>query len=191
MKWLRNGGHPIKGDPSKSHAGLKLCANISGTWLACFLSTSVNLFQESPWHTDIESNRVQSTKSGFDTLCCGFCILLCFCSHLISPFKSIRNGLNLNVYNGDQHFSTIFWWLPIVPPCGNFENTERKEKTMTQATHTRIKTKTKVIVERFEGNVLVVKNLKGKILGSYDRTSMDKFNDRYKTLAKTGDAGRG
>jgi len=62
---------------------------------------------------------------------------------------------------------------------------------MTKPTHIRIKTQTKVMVERFEGNVLVVKNMQGKILGSYDRTAMDKFNDRYKTLAKTGDAGRG
>lgn len=62
---------------------------------------------------------------------------------------------------------------------------------MAKATHIRKKTKTKVVVERFEGGVLVVKSMAGKILGSYDHKSMAKFNDRYTTLAKTGDAGRG
>jgi len=136
MKWLRkNGGHPIKGDPPKSHTGLKLCADISRTRQVGFLSPCVNLFQKSPWHTDIESNRVQSTNSGFDTLCCSCCglhILLCFCSHLIFPLSNGSNGLNINVYNRDQHFSTIFWWLPMVPPCGNFENTERKVRNYDQ-----------------------------------------------------------
>lgn len=61
---------------------------------------------------------------------------------------------------------------------------------MGKATHIRIKTKTKVVVERFEGNVLVVKNMKGKILGSYDRGTMSKFTERYKSMRAKGDAGR-
>jgi len=50
-------------------------------------------------------------------------------------------------------------------------------------THVRIKTETKVNVERYEGGVLVVRNLKGKILGSYEREQMKKFHERYRSLA--------
>ena len=51
------------------------------------------------------------------------------------------------------------------------------------ATHIRLKTKKKVIVERYEGNILVVKSLKGKVIASYTRESMQLFNKRYKSLA--------
>jgi len=61
---------------------------------------------------------------------------------------------------------------------------------MGKATHIRIKTKTKVVVDRFEGGVLVVKNLKGKILGSYEQKDMPTFTKRYKSLRAKGDAGR-
>lgn len=49
-------------------------------------------------------------------------------------------------------------------------------------THIRLKTGQKVNVTRHQGNVLVVKNMKGKVLGSYDPATMDKFSKRYKSL---------
>ncbi len=61
---------------------------------------------------------------------------------------------------------------------------------MGKPTHMRRRTKTKVTVERFEGGIIVVKNMKGKVLSSYDRESMAKFYSRYKSLVARGDAGR-
>ena len=52
-----------------------------------------------------------------------------------------------------------------------------------KATHVRIATKTKVSVERHEGHILVVRNMKGKILGSYTKAEMKTFNERYSSLA--------
>lgn len=49
-------------------------------------------------------------------------------------------------------------------------------------THIRLKTGQKVFVTRHMGNVLVVKNLKGKVLGSYEPATMGTFNKRYKSL---------
>ena len=51
-----------------------------------------------------------------------------------------------------------------------------------QATHMRIKNKVKVNVERFEGGTLVVKNMRGKVLGSYGPKEMKKFQQRYDSL---------
>jgi len=54
------------------------------------------------------------------------------------------------------------------------------------ATHIRRKNKVKVAVERFEGNVLVVRNLKGKVLGSYgpdQEFEMKKFYQRYESIS--------
>lgn len=53
---------------------------------------------------------------------------------------------------------------------------------MTKPTHKSRKTGKPVVVERFEGGILVVKNTKGKVLGSYKRTEMKKFNGRYESL---------
>lgn len=46
----------------------------------------------------------------------------------------------------------------------------------------RIKNKVKVNVERFEGGTLVVKNMRGKVLGSYGPKEMKKFQQRYDSL---------
>ncbi len=46
----------------------------------------------------------------------------------------------------------------------------------------RLKNKMKVNVERFEGGTLVVKNMRGKVLGSYGLKDMKKFHGRYKSL---------
>jgi len=50
------------------------------------------------------------------------------------------------------------------------------------ATHIRLKNKVKVEVERFEGGTLVVKNMRGKVLGSYGPKDMKKFHARYESL---------
>lgn len=49
-------------------------------------------------------------------------------------------------------------------------------------THLRLKTGEKVFVERFQGNIVVVKNMSGRVLGSYEPTDMPKFAKRYKSL---------
>lgn len=49
-------------------------------------------------------------------------------------------------------------------------------------THLRLKTNEKVFVERFQGNVIVVKNTSGRVLGSYGPDDMPKFAKRYKSL---------
>ncbi len=51
-----------------------------------------------------------------------------------------------------------------------------------KATHLRLKNKKKVNVERHEGGVLVVRNLHGKVIGTYERKYMGKFNKRYRSL---------
>lgn len=53
---------------------------------------------------------------------------------------------------------------------------------MAQATHIRLKNKVKVYVERFEGGTLVVRNMRGKVLGTYEKTEMNKFQQRYESL---------
>ncbi len=53
-----------------------------------------------------------------------------------------------------------------------------------EPTHIRLKTNTKVFVERFEGNVIVVKNLKDNVVGSYEGHEMGKFHKRYKPIKK-------
>ena len=53
---------------------------------------------------------------------------------------------------------------------------------MTKASHEDRNSGKKVIVERFEGNILVVRNLKGKALKTYNREDMKNFNSKYKTL---------
>jgi len=58
-----------------------------------------------------------------------------------------------------------------------------------KATHIRKKNNVKVIVERYEGNILVVKNMKGKVLGSYGPDQMHpmkKFFERYEPVTKRG-----
>lgn len=52
-------------------------------------------------------------------------------------------------------------------------------------THIRLKTGEKVNVERFEGNVLVVRSAKGKVLGSYEYADMAKFHKRYQPIGQT------
>ena len=49
-------------------------------------------------------------------------------------------------------------------------------------THVRLKTNTEVIVERYEGNTVVVKNRRGKVIGVYDKDRMSLFYKRYKSL---------
>lgn len=57
---------------------------------------------------------------------------------------------------------------------------------MAKATHERLKNNVKVNVERHEGGILVVRNMRGKFIGSYERKDMKKFHERYKSLvAKT------
>lgn len=51
-----------------------------------------------------------------------------------------------------------------------------------KATHKSKKTGNKVFVERFEGNIIVVKSVKGKVLGSYNKSQMAKFNEKYESL---------
>ena len=51
-----------------------------------------------------------------------------------------------------------------------------------QPTHVRLKTGNRVFVERYEGNVVVVKNRRGKVLGVYERDKMHLFYKRYKSL---------
>ena len=70
--------------------------------------------------------------------------------------------------------------MPIVPTRFFIKGFQMK------ATHIRMKTNTKVFVERHEGNILVVRNLKGKILGSYTKQQMKHFNERYASLAVAG-----
>lgn len=55
-------------------------------------------------------------------------------------------------------------------------------KYKAQTTHIRIKDKLEVIVERFEGGIFVVRNLKGKALASYQKSEMAIFNKRYKSI---------
>lgn len=55
----------------------------------------------------------------------------------------------------------------------------------TRATHKSNKTGKNVIVERFEGGILVVSSMKGKVLGSYKRTDMKKFYTKYVSLRAT------
>lgn len=49
-------------------------------------------------------------------------------------------------------------------------------------THVRLKTGEKVYIERHQGNVIVVKSMKGKVFGSYEQKDMGKFQKRYKSL---------
>lgn len=49
----------------------------------------------------------------------------------------------------------------------------------TRATHKSNKTGNPVIVEKYEGGILVVKTMSGKVLGSYERTEMQKFYKKY------------
>lgn len=53
------------------------------------------------------------------------------------------------------------------------------------ATHKSKKTGNKVIVERYEGGILVVTSMKGKVLGSFQRTEMNKFYLKYTSLRAT------
>jgi len=46
-------------------------------------------------------------------------------------------------------------------------------------THKSKKTGKKVFVERIEGNLIVVRSMKGKVLGAYEKKDMSRFNDRY------------
>ena len=58
-----------------------------------------------------------------------------------------------------------------------------------QATHIRLKNNVKVNVERFEGNILVVRNMKGKVIGSYEPTTMKNFYNRYMSILTKGKRG--
>jgi len=49
-------------------------------------------------------------------------------------------------------------------------------------THLRLKTGKKVTVARHEGGILVVKNMRGRVIGSYGPEDMGKFYKRYKSL---------
>lgn len=53
---------------------------------------------------------------------------------------------------------------------------------MAKPTHRSKKTGREVLVDRLEGNTIVVKNKRGKFLGSYTKSEMKKFNDRYESL---------
>lgn len=58
-------------------------------------------------------------------------------------------------------------------------------QTATAATHIRLKTGEKVGVTR-EYDILIVKNLRGKVLGSYERTEMATFYKRYEKISVKG-----
>lgn len=57
--------------------------------------------------------------------------------------------------------------------------------TATKATHTRNKTKESVIVTR-EYNIVVVRNMRGKVIGSYEPVDMAKFYKRYTKITVKG-----
>jgi len=54
---------------------------------------------------------------------------------------------------------------------------------MAKATHIRLKNKVKVHVERFEGGILVVRNMRGKFIGTYEKNQTGLFQKRYRSLA--------
>lgn len=51
-----------------------------------------------------------------------------------------------------------------------------------RTTHIRVKNNKEVMVERIEGDIFVVKNLKGGVIGSYNRKQRASFNKRYKSI---------
>lgn len=53
---------------------------------------------------------------------------------------------------------------------------------MATATHTNKISGKKVIVKRFEGNIIVVYNLKGKALKTYEKSGMANFYAKYDSL---------
>lgn len=53
------------------------------------------------------------------------------------------------------------------------------------ATHKRLKTGEQVIVSR-EYDIVIVRNLRGKVLGSYERTKMATFYKRYEKITVKG-----
>lgn len=53
---------------------------------------------------------------------------------------------------------------------------------MTKATHKSKKTGKGVVVKRFEGGILVVYNILGKPLNSYERDETKKFHAKYESL---------
>lgn len=60
--------------------------------------------------------------------------------------------------------------------------------TRKKATHKSNKTGNEVFVEKYEGGTLVVTSKKGKVLGSYERTEMKAFYEKYTSLrAKQGE----
>lgn len=59
-----------------------------------------------------------------------------------------------------------------------------------KATHIRLKSGSKVNVERIQGT-LVVRSMKGAVIGSYGPDDMAKFHKRYQTLTKTASHQRG
>jgi len=63
---------------------------------------------------------------------------------------------------------------------------------MAKPTHKRLKNGVKVVVERYEGNILVVRNKRGKVLGSYgpEPERLALFRKRYLSL-RAGKPARG
>lgn len=59
-------------------------------------------------------------------------------------------------------------------------------KANARATHKSIKTGNFVVVESYEGGILVVKNMKGKVLGSYNRIDMKSFYAKYVSTRAKG-----
>lgn len=57
--------------------------------------------------------------------------------------------------------------------------------TRQKATHKSNKTGNEVFVEKYEGGTLVVKSKTGKVLGSYERTEMKAFYEKYTSLRAT------
>lgn len=53
------------------------------------------------------------------------------------------------------------------------------------ATHQRLKTGEQVVVTR-EYDILIVRNLRGKVIGSYERTEMATFHKRYTKITVKG-----
>ena len=59
-------------------------------------------------------------------------------------------------------------------------------KANARATHKSIKTGKFVVVESYEGGILVVTSMVGKVLGSYQKTEMKKFYAKYVSTRAKG-----
>lgn len=169
-------------------SGFQLVPNKGGTGIKIrFPCCHINFFQKCGWHTDIKCNSMYRGflcfrdfrflyAFGLGPFFGHFCLCHCF-----FPFQKCLNKwtqINSTATNIFQHFFIV---------ANRFRNVVLLSQTegefqMSKATHIRLKNKVKVRVERYEGGTLVVRNMRGKVLGSYESTDMKKFQERYKSL---------